>query len=397
MQTRMQSKQSSRPTQRLRADDLPAALRQVRGIFGDDALIVATREVMVRGDDGLAPRKQVEVEVADPADTPAPSDPFTQSYRDTSSQSSGALPESTSTDSARTEPEALHSRLRRMEELSARVEGWTHDLDRGPDSADPYPLSMQLRASGCTALTIDQLSESFAIANRGGEATPSAARRHLSKYLRATSALRFEQAEGEHWFLGRAGVGKTSLVLQLAGELRRAAKEVAIVSFAPQHDGDLRRLEMASQALGVPSMVVFDAEEMRQARSELGSIDVLLVDTPCYLSHELTLDIPEVAQRHFVVPLSEDRAVLRDQLRGARGFEPDTIAVTQMDLYPRPGRLVDIAVELGRPVSFLQGRSDGALRLRLARGESLLEASLGEATTSAPPVDTQSAGQRTSP
>jgi flagellar biosynthesis GTPase FlhF len=325
----------------------------------------------------------VEVEVAEAPLNEGPGDPFSDSYREASAS---PAPEPGEDD--------LRPRLHRMEALAERVRGVTDSLERYGAGSPDYPLRRQLAATGCSVETLDELAEAFATANRGGENSYSAARRHLAKYLRATSALRFSQVEGEHWFLGRAGVGKTSLALQLAAEMRRAERSVAMIALAPRHDGELRRLEMASKALGMPAMVAYDAAELDAARMEFDHYDVVLVDTPCHLSHRLSVTIPDAAHRHLVVPLAESRMVLREQLRDAVELEVDTFALTQMDLFPRPGRSVDLAVELRRPVSFLQGFQDGALRLRLARGESLLQAALGESDPGAGSAPSPELSQR---
>lgn len=370
METKL--RQQAAPRRVFRAEDLPTALAEVRRVLGDTAMILGTRTVRVRGTDDLAPSEQVEVLVAEPDhETPrGVSDAYTARYLEAQGPAEEADPDPPADD--------LDERLQRVASLSREVGALSRELDDREAASEPHPLAPQLRVSGCTAATLHDLARSFERAAQGGDPTPTAARRHLSRWLRGTRTLRFEQVSGEHWFLGRAGSGKTSLVLQVAAELKRRGRRVGILALAPQHDGDLQRLRAAAEALDVPAGAAWDADEAEEAREGFERLDVLLVDTPCYLAHELAATPPDTAFRHLVVPLADDRVAVRDQLRRARGFEPDALAITQMDLFPRPGRLVDLTVEVERPVSFLLGRQEGNLVVRLSRGESLLQAALGE-------------------
>lgn len=338
-------------------------------------MVLSTRRVRTRGEDGVAPREMVEIEVADPSSL-APEPNTVQAAYAAYSREEGAREEFEPSASGATAPGQRLERLRRIsehvQEMAERVDG----LAVG--DVEAYPLAAALRATGTTEPTIRDLAVAFDGAARGGDPSVTAARRHLSRTLRGTGAVHLDRIRGEHWLLGRAGVGKTSLALQLAGTLRHEGVRVALLALCPQHDGDLERLRSAGEALGISSFAVYDAAEMQEARDRVADVDVVLVDTPCFLGCEWTARPGDEAHRHLVVPLGEDRSLLRDQLRQAQGWTPDTLAVTQMDLYPRPGRLVDLAAEVSRPVSFLQGRRDGRLVAQLARGEALIRAVLAD-------------------
>ena len=271
-------------------------------------------------------------------------------------------------------------RLDRLRDIATRVEGLTSRVGGVGEDEDDYPLADALRAAGTTERTIRHLAGSFRLAVRGGDPSPTAARRHLSRFVRGTKATSLVQMRGEHWFLGRAGTGKTSLVLYLAASLTRENLPCGIISVSPGHDGELQRLQSAERALGIPVRVVRSADELEVARESLVDRAVLLIDTPCFVGQELPVTPPDRSQRHLVVPLGEDRELMRSHLAHARNWQPDCVAITQMDLYPCPGRLVDLALEAGRPLSLVQGRHAGRLGVHVARGEALLNAVLGDAT-----------------
>lgn len=367
-------------TRLVRADDLSSALAKVRRAFGPDALVVGTRTVTVPDPESLAPRRQVEVEVAEPgaaleAAAGAPRVMGIHAYARAQAESPSPEADEGTEDDAGT---SVTDRLERLRDIAARMEGLATRVDIAGDEPEDYPLSDVLRGAGTTERTLRHLSGSFRLAVRGGDPSLTAARRHLSRFLRGTKATSLAQMRGEHWFLGRAGSGKTSLVLFLAASLTREQQPCGIIAVAPSHDGDLHRLQAGERALGIPVRIVRSAEEIEVARESLSDRAVLLVDTPCFVGQELPVIPPDRAQRHLVVPLGEDRELLRGHLDRARDWQPDCVAVTQMDLFPRPGRLVDLAVETGRPLSLLQGRQDGRLNVRIARGEALLTAALGE-------------------
>ncbi len=377
------------PTRVVRADDLAQALARVRLSFGRDALVLGTRTVTIPDPEALRPRTQVEVTVADPdalprermAEAGGPATDWARAYAQAERAAESA-------DAAAFEPtvtapsdDDVSARVDRLNEIATRVRGLASRFDEEEaDETSDYPLADALRAQGTTEATLRHLAGSFRLAVRGGDPTVTAARRHLSRFVRGTRAVDVSQIAGEHWFLGRAGSGKTTMLLYLAGALVQAGIRAGVVAVSPPHAGDVQRLRGAERALGVPVHFVDDEAGLRQARSELSAYAALLVDTPCFIGQELPALPPDHAQRHLVVPLGEDRELLRGHLDAARGWQADCLALSQMDLFPRPGRLVDLAVEAGRPISLLQGRQDGGLRVRVARGENLMNAVLGDPT-----------------
>lgn len=373
------------PTQRsrtrlVRADDLSTALAKVRRAYGPDAMVVGTRTVEVPDPEKLAPRRQVEVEVAEPesALVAAAGTPRIMGVHAYAEHQAAAFDPLGSEEDSSTE-QRVGARLERLRDIATRVEGLTSRVSVVGEEVDDYPLADELRASGTTERTIRHLAGSFRLAVRGGDPTPTAARRHLSRFVRGTKATSLTQMRGEHWFLGRAGSGKTSMVLFLAASLTREGLPCGIISVSPGHDGDVHRLQAGERALGIPVRVVRSQDELEVARESLVDRAVLLIDTPCFVGQELPVTPPDRSQRHLVVPLGEDRELMRTHVDLARNWQPDCVAITQMDLYPCPGRLVDLAVEAGRPVSLLQGRQAGRLSVHVARGEVLLNAVLGDA------------------
>ncbi len=360
----------------------------MRRIHGPDALVVSTRTVWHRDEEGLAPRRQVEVEVA--ATEPGPAASPLAAYRSAASDSETTQP-SAAGGEGEDPREAVQARLRRLQEIAARVERMAGRVGALSHEVLPYPLAAALRRTGTTERTLLELAHSFDLAARGGERSPTAARRHLSRTVRATHAVSLGQMRGEHWFLGRAGVGKTTLVLYLAGRLRAAGLEVGLVGMNPAHSGEVQRLAAAGRAMDVDVRVAAAADDFERARQDLAGNDVVLVDTPCHLGRSLLAVPGETAQRHLVVSLGEDREFLRRQLEEARDWTPDCVAISQMDLFPRPGRIVDLCAEVQRPVSFLAGRYGAAFEVVLARGEALLQVVLDEDSAEAAPLEAAAA------
>jgi flagellar biosynthesis protein FlhF len=348
----------------VRADDLTTALARVRAAYGENALVLGTRKVMVRDAGDLAPRAQIEI-VVQGDDVPV-SKPALRGYDAPEVAPSPALKKD------------VGERMTRLQEIASRVESMAGKVEGLAHEPAVYPLAESLRRTGATARTVRQLSASFEMAVRGGEASPTAARRHLSRTIRATRAVEIGQMRGEHWFFGRAGSGKTTLVLHLAGSLIREDLRCGVISVQPPHVGDIERMRSAERALGIELRIVSDARDLIAAREDLADCDVVLVDTPCHVGHPIDLEPDDLAQSHLVVPLGDDRDMVRQQLRQAPTLRPDCLAVSQMDLFPRPGRIVDLAAELQVPVSFLTGRQEGHIEVRLARGERLLQVVLDE-------------------
>lgn len=349
----------------MRAANLAKALEQVRLTHGPDAMVLATRTVLSKAQDGLAPVPEVEIVLADgePArdGRAAPPSPY-----------AAAMQRGPSAPAAE-----LSRQLARLERVARQIEELGQAIDAPAVGAQEYPLADALRRGGAAEVTLRQLAASFQLASRGGPANLAVARRHLETFLRATRVPSLAKMGGEHWFLGRAGAGKTTLTLHLAAALGREGRRVGIIAVSPRHDGDVRRLEAALQALQIRGGSAFDARELDALRDDLRGCDVVLVDTPCCLSRRLELQAPSTAYRHLLVPLGEDPLLLRHAATALSDGMPDALAVTQTDLFPRPARLLDLVREVGRPVAFLLGQEGGAIQARLASQESLVRMVLG--------------------
>ncbi len=293
------------------------------------------------------------------------------------------------------EPDEGASHLRRQ---LARLERLIHDVESVAVNVrdfnlagEEYPLAEALIDAGCSITTVRQLATGFAMASAKGPRNFTSAVRHLHAVLRTTSATHWSHVRGEHWFYGRAGVGRTTMVLHLAATLRREGMHPAIICVGPRHEGDLQRIQSAAKALDVSAAAVFEEDDLDQARQHFADRDVVLVDTPCFLTYRPPSVRRASARRHLVVPLAEDPVLLRECLGSQGDWRPDTMAITQIDICPRPGHLLDLVREIGAPLSFLQRFEGGLAQVELADSERLVggifrpEPGLAPTTASAAP------------
>lgn len=317
-------------TQAVQAPDLARAFDLIRARFGEDALIRETRNVP-----GPAGEEWVEVVLA--VDEPT-----------------SQLP-----------PEEAGD----WDRLWARVEALAADVEALEGEPDPYPLADELRDAGCGEATLELLARDFERVSQRGPRSRTAAHRHLASWVRAVGPKGVAQSSGEHWIVGRAGSGRTTATLLLAGHLKQLGLHPVVVTLSPAHAGEVQRVAAAARALDVGAASAYDADDLARLRDHFADRDILLVDAPCRMRDDAP-SVPGWAKSHLAVPLGEDPR----QMRAVWEVGPPTdfLLVTQADLCASPGRLVELATVGRVPVTGVVGRHDGSPRLRIPTTRDLL-------------------------
>ena len=197
---------------------------------------------------------------------------------------------------------------------------------------------------------------------------PFSTPRNLKKLIRSALARRIpvlsELGDGRRVIavIGSGGAGKTSAVGHLAATYVQAGADVAIISL--RGDGSLTsRL----QPLGIG---VISADNAAQAKQRLGTRKPLitLIDTPAAgPSHPaahvkaLAADLKALkpTEVHLALPATLSSAAAAEVAAAVASLGPTHIALTHSDETSRPGAPLELALNAGRPISYVCSR-DGA-------------------------------------
>ncbi len=162
--------------------------------------------------------------------------------------------------------------------------------------------------------------------------------------------------------VGPSGAGKTTTLVKLAiREGLEGRKPVQLLSLDNYRVGGAEQLRSYATILGVPFQALETAQALEGALRECRHKDLVLIDTPGYGAAE-TEEAQELAgwlagrpevDRHLVLTASMRSA---DLWRVAERFErwrPHKLLFTRLDETESYGPLWDLAIRLGKPISFL--------------------------------------------
>lgn len=313
------------------------AMRRARTELGEDARLVSARRITPAG---MTPQYEVRVTGTRSPAAPAPA-----------------------------AEDAAIAELRReivaiRETLAARSAAPAAAAPAAPAEAAPAdPLASLLRRRGVG----EDLSRTLVARAREQSGGDEIAR--LRSVLQASLALggpADRPGERTTVVVGPAGSGKTTTLAKIAAEaVARGEQPVLVCADGESLTGE-DALASVAEALGLPFETAFLEGGMEEVVARLGRRRVYLVDTPGRTPDESgavewlrtlvgALPAPEVI---LVAPVATEDEELRRLVDGFATLGLEKIVLTRLDEIARPGRLVELARSLPRPVAWVTfGRS----------------------------------------
>lgn len=350
------------------------AYRQVENRYGKNVIILGTRKITRRQEQGLGHEELIEVTVAPPGQEP-PRRPAAQVERPLAPGPADPVPASEVGGLVReiTDEVERIERLVREATASPRLQGEWFALEGNP-------LAESLVAAGATPETVSNLLTRFAGETGAAVNDRPAALDWLKKNLRASNCG-WDGFFGCHAFLGESGAGRTALVLGAAAEQCAHGRRTLVLNLHPAHGGEIRRLQNAAANHGFDAAILRKDGQLERSESHFGKYEVVLLDLPA-------LDHPALAaggqvhrwlarnsgfHRHLIVPLDRDLQDSNGLARAGREWNCDWLAVSRLDRTRLQGKLLNLAEIVPLPYSLTSEARDGAPQLQVADSGILLD------------------------
>ncbi|OAG28651.1 flagellar biosynthesis protein FlhF [Thermodesulfatator autotrophicus] len=159
------------------------------------------------------------------------------------------------------------------------------------------------------------------------------------------------------FFIGQAGVGKTTSVIKLAARLSAAGYRVGLVSLDTVRVGAREQISRFAELLEFP-LYFSHPEDFPEESKKLKEFDYVLIDTPA-----LGAGFPEFGLKkflnikdssfHLVVRAADVSLVLPSLFKRLRGIPVASLVLTHVESLPSGGLLFGLFLPEMPPVSFI--------------------------------------------
>lgn len=358
---------------------LKEAYRRVENCHGKDVIILGSRKITRRQENGLGQEHLIEVTVQPPNQLSARVGPVPTMTPIGYTPAGRALPETNVGNSSGGILREIELEVERIEKLV--METMREDAQDGPpDELVGNPLAETLRAAGTGSKTVLNLFTRFAGETGKMMAERPAALSWLKENLRASNCG-WDGFFGCHAFFGDAGSGRTRTVLGVAAELRKQGRKTLVLSLHPGHAGEIRRLQNMAAELGFDAGIIRKDSQLAKSESHLGKYEAVLLDMPS-LDHE-SLAIGGIIHswlarnpsfhRHLVVPLDRDLHDVKDLQIAARAWNCDWLALSRLDRTRLQGKILDLAESIPLPFSIRSENRGSQELISIASSGELLD------------------------
>ncbi|MEM7234106.1 MAG: hypothetical protein AAF517_18155 [Planctomycetota bacterium] len=350
---------------RFEAPTMAEALEKIREVFGDDGMIVGTRNFRRGGVLGMGGQKMVEVIVAD---TRSRIENVRRLHRDRD-EPFGLGTEDRGGFSPRG-VEFINDTLTQLrdeiQELAGRRESGDGGSFSHPFLKECYDLLVLREVDPRVADGI--VREIGKLRIPAGYPTParvgSLVRMQLSKLFQKNPPVDRKKTARVVCLVGPTGVGKTTTIAKLAARARiNESKEVGLITLDTFRIGAVDQLEQYADLIGVHLHVVNEVSEFGEAieRCQKEGIDLVFVDT-AGRSHRDELKMVEISEFLEAVPNVEVHLVLSCTTHGKTmdsiaerfsSLDYDRLILTKVDESVSIGSLVSSLVKIGKPVAYV--------------------------------------------
>jgi len=353
--------------------NMPAALAQIRGELGPDALILETRWVR-RGSGGSTSMLEIEVVASnDPDDRPiAPRENVDTVAATGTNGPAHPVLVSAQASLAYAEPAGLGIQPSQTGEQSPSAIRPLWNVLRS--QAVDEGLALELITAAVTesepATWVSSALARQAIAGQ------------IAQRIHTTGALRFRKGSRRLVAItGPTGVGKTTTVAKIAAAEITRGRKVTLINLDTYKTGATQQLGSYADLLGVPFFVAYNPHDLTDILGDLPPSDLVLLDMPgCGArnqpliaeSHEFLRQVPR-CQVHLAISCTMHYGAMLEVATAFSALPIDAIALTKIDEATHIGPALSLVHKLGKPVSYLTTGQSVPADLEVATPRRLAE------------------------
>lgn len=369
------------------ARNMPEALQQVRDDFGENAVILNTRQLRRNSRFNNSDQPQVEVTAAVDEIIPTENvesedfgfspdvklNPNIGSREDVllSGKSFGASKafekqrNITKVENESSIEEPIRGDYRKNEVRNMELNNTKHisEIDQ---------LCNEFRKHGITEEVIENLLSSLSDEQNKGSLKKNSEvfsfiNNWFKSHLPECRRLKIGEEKQVIGFLGSAGAGKTTAIAKIAGSFAKKRKDgVVIISTDNRRIGALDQLEALSHIIGVRFETAFDEMEIQVMLDRYEQAQLVLIDAPGYGCRDeiglrqlkriySSVDVQEV---HLVMDATNDFKHMMEMIEVSSNFPNRRLLFTKKDQVSRVGTILSATICSEIPTSYISNSNE---------------------------------------
>jgi flagellar biosynthesis protein FlhF len=398
--------------EKITAPTMADAVKEVKRLLGDDAVILTTRMVTTRRWMGLRKRELVEVMAGkgvnvqsrrpSPPERPVvktipPRGPAAYAANSRLTPNPDVPPGRALLESPAATSVAMMSIVNEMNALKSMVTGLVSEVRNRTTPAVPEELfnfySQLLESEVSEELATDIIRKIQQNGRPEQLASPQYVKEkmieQIEKLIPMSGPIERKKSSGPHIvaLIGPTGVGKTTTIAKLAANLKlREQKKVGLITIDTFRIAAIDQLRKYADLIGIVLTVVNNAEEMRAAVESMTDCEYVLIDTAgrsptdALKLNELGrfLEAAKPDEIHLVLSTTSGQRSAELAMEKFSGVRFDKVIFTKIDEAAQLGMLLSVVRKLNKGLSYVTTGQDVPDDIEVGQARRIAKLIVGE-------------------